>query len=72
MLGLPDIGDPFDVAAFRAFRVPEAEDAFVLLKQAQAKLLSPAPHLPGRSQRERSGSLVTAAAGAPRLAGCAP
>ena len=46
MLGLPDIGDPFDVAAFRAFRVAESEDAFVLLKQAQAKLLGPAPHLP--------------------------
>jgi hypothetical protein len=46
MIGLPDIGDPFDVAAFRAFRVPEEQDAFVLLRQAQDKLLSPMPHVP--------------------------
>jgi hypothetical protein len=26
--GLPDIGDPFDVAAFRAFSVPDDQNAF--------------------------------------------
>ena len=46
MIGLPDIGDPFDVAAFRAFRVPEDQDAFVLLRKAQAKLLGPIANLP--------------------------
>jgi hypothetical protein len=46
MIGLPDIGDPFDVAAFRAFRVPEEQDAFVLFRQAQAKLLGPTPNVP--------------------------
>ena len=46
MIGLPDIGDPFDVAAFRAFRVPEERDAFVLFRQAQAKLLGPTPNVP--------------------------
>jgi hypothetical protein len=26
--GLPDIGDPFDVAEFRAFRTPDEQNAF--------------------------------------------
>src|ERR1700679_3341520 len=38
LIGLVDIGDPFDVGAFRSFRVPEEEDAFVLLRQAAAKV----------------------------------
>ena len=46
IIGLPDIGDPFDVAAFRAFRVPEEKDAFVLFRQAQARLLGPTPNVP--------------------------
>jgi hypothetical protein len=37
VIGLPDVGDPFDVAAFRAFRVPPDEDAFILLREAQEK-----------------------------------
>jgi hypothetical protein len=45
LIGLPDVGDPFDVAAFRAFRIPEEPDAIVLYHQAQAKL-SPMPSLP--------------------------
>ena len=36
--GLPDIGDPFDVAAFRAFRVPDDRNAFTFLRRAQEKL----------------------------------
>ncbi len=32
--GLPDIGDPFDVAAFEAFRVPEDQNAFVHYRHA--------------------------------------
>jgi hypothetical protein len=45
LIGLPDIGDPFDVAQFRAFRVPPENDAFVLLRQAQQKLTD-FPRLP--------------------------
>lgn len=38
LAGLPDIGDPFDVAAFRAFTIPDERNAFVLYDQA-AKIL---------------------------------
>jgi len=38
--GLPDIGDPFDVAAFRAMTIPDDRNAFVLYRQA-ATLLKP-------------------------------
>jgi hypothetical protein len=36
--GLPDIGDPFDVAAFRAFRIPHDQNAFAFLRRAHEKL----------------------------------
>ena len=36
--GLPDIGDPFDVAAFRAFSVPDDQNAFTFLRRANEKL----------------------------------
>ena len=36
--GLPDIGDPFDVAALRAFSIPEDRDAFVYFRRANEKL----------------------------------
>jgi len=32
--GLPDIGDPFDVAAFESVRVPEDRNAFVEYSEA--------------------------------------
>jgi hypothetical protein len=51
LIGLPDIGDPFDVAAFRAFRVPEDQDAVILVRQAAAKV-KPMPDLP-RSVKRR-------------------
>ncbi len=38
--GLPDIGDPFDVAAFRAMTIPDDRNAFVPYRQA-AGLLKP-------------------------------
>ncbi len=44
LIGLPDVGDPFDVAAFSALRIPEGQDAIVLYHQAQEKL-SPMPSL---------------------------
>jgi hypothetical protein len=36
--GLPDIGDPFDVEAFRAFRLPDEQNAFTYLRRASEKL----------------------------------
>ena len=36
--GLPDIGDPFDIAAFADARVADDDNAFVLYRQAVAKL----------------------------------
>jgi hypothetical protein len=36
--GLPDIGDPFDVAAFRAFHVPDDQNAFAFLRRAIEKV----------------------------------
>ncbi len=72
MLGLPDIGHPFDVAAFRAFRVAESEDAFVLLKQAQAKLLGQRRIFPSLSEGTVRIVGPGERPGAPRLAGCAP
>jgi hypothetical protein len=43
---LPDIGDPFDVAAFRAFQVPDDQNAFAVLQRAEEQLTpSPSPHL---------------------------
>ncbi len=40
LMGLPDIGDPFDVKAFRAFTIPDDCNAYVLYYQA-ATLLKP-------------------------------
>jgi hypothetical protein len=44
LIGLPDIGDPLDVAAIRAFRVSEDQDAIVLAPQAADKV----ERMPGR------------------------
>ncbi len=38
LMGLPDVGEPFDVAAFRAIRIPDDRNAFVLYRQAAAVL----------------------------------
>jgi hypothetical protein len=38
LLGLPDIGEPFDLEAFRSFRIPDDRNAFVLYRQAAAAL----------------------------------
>jgi hypothetical protein len=40
LLGLPDIGEPFDVEAFRAMTIPDDRNAIVLYRQA-AGLLKP-------------------------------
>ena len=36
--GLPDIGDPFDVAAFRAFSIPDDQNAFAFFRRANERL----------------------------------
>jgi hypothetical protein len=36
--GLPDIGEPFDVAAFRAFSVPDDQNAFTYFRRACEKI----------------------------------
>jgi hypothetical protein len=40
LVRLPDVGDPFDVAAFRAYTIPDERNAFVLYRQA-ATLIKP-------------------------------
>jgi hypothetical protein len=35
--GLPDIGDPFDVAALRAFSIPDDQDAFAFFRRANER-----------------------------------
>jgi hypothetical protein len=39
LLGLPDIGDPFDVEAFRSLLISEDRNAFVLYRQAVQRLV---------------------------------
>ncbi len=38
LLGLPDIGEPFDIKAFRAYTIPDDRNAFVIYRQAHAAL----------------------------------
>ena len=40
--GLPDIGDPFDVAAFRTFNLPDDQNAFTFFRRAW-KAAEPVP-----------------------------
>ena len=56
LIGLPDVGDPFDVAAFRAVGVPDDQNAFTLFQQAADKL-PPIPKLTGGGRR--AGSKLT-------------
>ena len=38
LVGLPDIGEPFDVEAFRSFRIPDDRNACVLYREAAGRL----------------------------------
>jgi hypothetical protein len=38
LLGLPDIGEPFDARAFQSFSIPDDRNAFVLYRKAVASL----------------------------------
>ena len=44
LVGLPDIGEPFDTAKFRAVTIPDDRNAFVLYRQAAALLKPLAPY----------------------------
>jgi hypothetical protein len=50
LIELPDVGDPFDFAAFRSFKVPADQDAFANFRQAASKL-RPMPPLPTALRR---------------------
>ena len=51
--GLPDIGDPFDVAAFGAFSIPDDQNAFALLRRANQMLTPQPPNAGMRDPRLR-------------------
>jgi hypothetical protein len=63
LIGLPDVGDPFDMALFDAGRVPPEQDAFEPLRKAQAKLTQ-MPSIAGSGKR---GGSVTWAEATPEL-----
>jgi hypothetical protein len=51
LFGLPDIGDPFDVPAFRALnKLPEDQDAAVLIRKATS-MVSQMPSLPAAARQ---------------------
>jgi hypothetical protein len=56
LAGLPDIGDPFDVDAFRAFTIPDKRNAFVLYRRAVGMLKPSEGYL--KSSKERIGPLA--------------
>ena len=60
LIGLPDIGDPFDLAEFHASTVPEERNAFVLYDRSAAVLKPLAGYL------EKSGQSSTSSIGGRR------
>jgi hypothetical protein len=61
--GLPDIGDPFDVAAIRAFRISDDENAFTIFRRANEKL----SHFPMAPGAERRAAIVSWSNADPKL-----
>ena len=51
LVGLPDIGEPFDVQAFRSFTIPDDRNAFVLYRQAAVLLKPLKPPDPSKNRR---------------------
>src|SRR5580692_7113268 len=47
---LPDIGDPFDVAAFRTFRLPDDRNAFTYFRRVWNAVEPNIYYLPGSSE----------------------
>ena len=58
--GLPDIGDPFDVAAFRTFSLPDDQNAFTFFRRAWKSSPVPTPQqlVPPMDSPGRRGSEV--------------
>ena len=56
LAGLPDVGDPFDVEAFRSFTIPDERNAFVLYRRAGAMLKPLADYLKG--SKDKIGPLI--------------
>ena len=63
LLGLPDIGEPFDVKAFQAFTIPDDRNAFVLYRQAMAVLKPISDFKENEQPGELAGSLVKGRSG---------
>jgi hypothetical protein len=61
--GLPDIGEPFDVAAFRASRVPDDQNAFTFLRRADEKLTP----MPAETQAASVSGVVSWSQADPKL-----
>jgi hypothetical protein len=59
--GLPDIGDPFDVAAFRAFRIPDGQNAFAFFRRANERCSRTTPLEPGEVAAAETASWSEAA-----------
>ena len=53
LTGLPDIGDPFDVEAFRTQAIPDDRNAFVLYRRAVALYRAAPSGAPGAGRRLR-------------------
>jgi hypothetical protein len=70
LLGLPDIGDPFDTRVFRAFTIPEDRNAYVLYAEA-ARMLQPW-NQDGKSARFRINLNPTRGAALPRWSNAIP
>ncbi|MGO9342113.1 MAG: hypothetical protein ACLP6E_06280 [Acidimicrobiales bacterium] len=61
--GLPDIGEPFDVAAFRAFSIPDDQNAFTFLRRADEAL----PPMPGGTRAAGMSGVVSWSQADPKL-----
>jgi preprotein translocase subunit SecG len=61
--GLPDIGEPFDVAAFRAFSIPDDQNAFTFLRRADE---GPTP-MPGGTRAAGVSGVVSWSQADPKL-----
>ncbi len=64
LIGLPDVGDPFDIAAFRALKVPDDRNAFVMFRQATDKF-RPTPSL--SEAVRRAGPMIAWSQADPKL-----
>ena len=73
LVGLPDIGDPFDVEAFRSSRIPDVQNAFVLYQRARLAIpTADATARIGSSPAGHDDTMVEGDGVGPRLAGRKP